>query len=62
MLVRAKISFAGTFSMHQSEVKECDDKAVLQDLFKAGYIEEVTQDKPTTKGGKTNESKRNSNK
>jgi len=61
MLVRAKVSFAGTFSMYKGEVKECSDKAVLQDLLQAGYIEEVKQEK-TTKGGKKNESKRNNSK
>jgi len=60
MLVRAKVSFAGTFSMYKGEVKECNDKVVLQDLLQAGYIEEVKQEAP--KGGKQNESKRNNNK
>jgi len=58
MLVRAKVSFAGAFSMYKGEEKECSDKAILQDLLKAGYIEEVKQE-TTTKGGKKNESKRN---
>lgn len=62
MLVRAKVSFAGTFSMHKGEVKECNDEVVLQDLLKAGYIEEVEQEKTTMKGGKSNESKRNNGK
>ncbi len=61
MLVRAKVSFAGTFSMYKGEVKECSDKAVLQDLLQAGYIEEVKQEK-TTKGGNKNEGKRNNSK
>jgi hypothetical protein len=60
MLVRAKVSFAGTFSMHKGEVKECNDKVVLQDLLKAGYIEEVKKETP--KGGNKNESKRNKSK
>lgn len=62
MLVRAKVSFAGTFSMYKGEVKECNDEVVLQDLLKAGYIEEVEQEKTTMKGGKSNESKRNNGK
>jgi competence protein ComGC len=61
MLVRAKVSFAGAFSMYKGEVKECSDTAILQDLIKAGYIEEVKQEK-ATKGGKDNESKRNNGK
>jgi len=32
--------------MHKGEVKECNDEVVLQDLLKAGYIEEVEQEKP----------------
>lgn len=60
MLVRAKVGFAGAFSMHCGEVKECNDKVILQDLKKAGYIEEVKQDTP--KGGNKNESKRSTSK
>lgn len=60
MLVRAKVSFAGTFSMYRGEIKECSDKAILQDLLSAEYVEEVKQDAP--KGGKANESKRNNSK
>ncbi|GAA0763850.1 hypothetical protein [Clostridium sartagoforme] len=45
MKVKAKVSFAGTFSMISGEIKECGDKAILQDLLKAGYIEKVTIDK-----------------
>lgn len=56
MLVKAKTSFAGALTMYKGEVKECSDPVVLQDLLKAGYIEEV---ETTTKGGKQNESKRN---
>ncbi|MDF2608924.1 MAG: hypothetical protein K0R92_398 [Lachnospiraceae bacterium] len=59
MLVRAKISFAGAFSMYSGEVKECNDSVVLQDLMKAGYVEEVAE--KATKGGK-NEGKRSTNK
>lgn len=60
MLVRAKVSFAGTFSMYKGEVKECSDKAVLQDLLQAGYVEEVTE--KATKGCNKNEGKRNNSK
>lgn len=60
MLVKAKTSFAGTMTMYKGEVKECDDEAVLQDLLKAGYIEEV-KGETTTKGGK-NEGKRSTSK
>ena len=46
MKVRAIISFAGAFSMGRGEEKECSDKAILQDLLQAGYIEEVKTEKP----------------
>ena len=33
MLVRAKKSFTGALTMYKGEVKECNDKVVLQDLL-----------------------------
>ena len=60
MVVKALTSFVGAFSMRKGEVKECSDKAILQDLLKAGYIEEAKQEAP--KGGNKNESKRNTSK
>lgn len=63
MLVRAKTSFSGALSMYTGEVKECNDSVVLQDLLKAGYIEEINgKQETTTKGGRADESKRNKNK
>lgn len=41
MKVKALVSFAGAFSMYEGEEKECSNKAILQDLLKAGYIEKV---------------------
>ena len=58
MLVKAKTSFTGTFSMANGEVLECSDKAILQDLLQADYVEEVKQEKPK-KAVKEDESKRN---
>lgn len=52
MKVRALISFAGAFSMYKGEEKECSDNAILQDLLKAKYVEEV---KATKKKVKTSE-------
>jgi hypothetical protein len=60
MLIREKTSFSGALTMHKDEVKECSDKAILQDLLKAGHVEEVKEDTP--KGGKQHESKRNNSK
>ena len=41
MKVKALTSFAGAFTMAKGEVKECSDKAILQDLLQAGYVEKV---------------------
>ncbi len=49
MKVRALVSFAGTFSMYKGEVRECNDKAILKDLLKCKYIEEVKSEKPKKK-------------
>lgn len=45
MKIRAKISFCGVLSMGLGEVTECNDKNLLSDLLRAGYIEEV-KDEP----------------
>lgn len=44
MKIKALVSFTGAFSMHKGEVLECSDKATLQDLLKAGYIEKVKEE------------------
>lgn len=62
MKIRALVSFSGVLSMGKGQVMEYDNKVVLQDLLQAWYIEEVKQEKATTKGGKVNESKRNKSK
>jgi hypothetical protein len=55
MKIKALVSFAGAFSMYKGEVKEYGDEAVLQDLLKAGYIEEVKEEsKEPEKGVKSN--------
>lgn len=52
MKIRALISFSGNISMCKGEERECSNKAILSDLLKAGYIEEV-------KKGDKNEGKSN---
>lgn len=59
MKVKALVSFSGAFSMYKGEVRECDNKEILQDLFQAGYVEKVEEPK---KDVKSNESKRNNSK
>lgn len=46
MQYKALISFTGVESMTMGEVKEIKDPAIVKDLLKAGYIEEVKEDKP----------------
>lgn len=57
MKIKALISFSGAFSMYKGEIKECSDKAILQDLLQAKYIEEVQE--KSKKDVKSNESKSN---
>ncbi len=57
MKVKALVSFVGAFSMYKGEIKECSDKAILQDLLQAKYVEEV-KEKPK-KDVKSSEGKRN---
>lgn len=47
MRVRALESFSGAFSMYKGEEKECSDRAILQDLIKARYVEEVKEGQKT---------------
>ena len=45
-MYKALVSFSGIISMAKNEVREIKDKEIINDLLKAGYIEEV---KPTKK-------------
>ena len=45
-MYRALVNFSGVVSMSKGQVREINDKVVVEDLLKAGYIEEV---KPTKK-------------
>lgn len=46
MAYRALVSFAGLVSMKKGETKEIKDQEVVNDLLRAGYIEEVGGEKP----------------
>ena len=46
LMYKALVSFSGLVSMSKGQVKEIKDKAIIDDLINAGYIEEV---KPTKK-------------
>lgn len=43
MKIKALVSFSGAFSMYKGEIRNCEDKAILQDLLQAKYIEEVKE-------------------
>jgi hypothetical protein len=51
MKVKARISFSGLVSMGKGEEKEITDKLILDDLLRAGYVEDVK----SKKNVKTNE-------
>lgn len=36
--VKATVSFAGAVSMAQGEVRDIEDKAILDDLLRAGHV------------------------
>lgn len=64
MKIKAKTNFCGALTMAKGEIRECSDNAVLTDLLKVGYVEEVKEDpaekKPkasTKRGVKADESK-----
>ena len=44
-MYRAIVGFSGLLNMKKGEIKEIKDKALVKDLLKAGYIEEVKPEK-----------------
>ena len=44
-MYKALISFTGIVTMAVGEVKDIKNKAVAEDLLRAGYIEEVKEEK-----------------
>jgi hypothetical protein len=49
MKIKALISVIGKYNINAGDVVEIDDKAVLKDLLKLGYVEEVKEEKKTRK-------------
>jgi hypothetical protein len=45
-MYKALVSFSGKLSMSKGQVREIKDNVIVEDLLRAGYIEEV---KPTKK-------------
>ena len=46
MAYKALKSFSGLVSMRKGEVKEIKDQEVVKDLLRAGYIEDLGDEKP----------------
>jgi hypothetical protein len=44
-MYRAIVGFSGLINMKKGEIKDIKDKALVKDLLKAGYIEEVKPEK-----------------
>lgn len=42
----ALVSFCGTISMAEGEVRDIPDPSLAEDLLKAGYIKPVEEEKP----------------
>ena len=45
MKVKALVSFSGLVSMRKDEIKEINDKNIVTDLIRAGYIEPIEKQK-----------------
>lgn len=45
MVYRALVSFSGKITMAMGEVRVITDKSIVNDLLKAGYIEELKETK-----------------
>lgn len=51
MKVKALVSFAGSVTMARDEVKDIKEESIVEDLLRAGYVEQVK----TTKKVKVDE-------
>lgn len=57
MKIRAKTTFVCTFNMKKDEIKECDDRRVVNDLKKLGLVEDVPEEKESVSDSDTMEQK-----
>ena len=57
MKIRAKTTFVGKFNMKKDEIKECDDRRVVNDLKKLGLVEDVSEEKESVSDSDTMELK-----
>lgn len=44
-MYKALVSFGGKISMVEGEIRKITDKVIIEDLLKAGYIEELKEAK-----------------
>ncbi len=58
MRVKALVSFSGIITMSAGEVGEISEKEVLNDLLRAGYVEEVKAEKKAVKPDENKRCKR----
>lgn len=58
MKIKALKSFSGALTMTAGEVREYGKREILDDLMRAGYIEEVRPRKPARKAVNPHEGKR----
>lgn len=55
MQVKALVSFSGLISMRKGEIREIKDKKIYSDLIKAGYVEQIKEQKSSRKKVTENE-------
>lgn len=53
MAYRALKSFSGLVSMRKGEEREIKDEAIVKDLLRAGYIEDLSEKQKAAKGSKS---------
>lgn len=58
MKIKALTSFSGALTMTAGEIREYGNEEILNDLLRAGYIEEVRPRKPARKAVNPHEGKR----
>lgn len=56
MQVKALLSFSGLISMRKGEIREIKDKTIYADLIKAGYVEQIKEQKSPRKKVNADES------
>lgn len=55
MKVKALISFSGLIAMTKNEIRDIENKEIYSDLIKAGYVEQIKEQKSSRKKVTTDE-------